>query len=1071
MKRAHFKRAALHVVLLLAAGVLLFGEYFSRSANGSLGSLGRETMAVFRDPGTQWMVFLCAGIYFVTFNLLGGKAEKLKSEKLKREESSFQHVSISVFQRFLQSPDFWLCGLLLIAAMAYAFNYDRASTSTQALVLLAGAAIGKGVRLWANWNAERGVRSAEQESESETWNLKLETLLAILLLLLALAALWHPEGAMQFQYRGLNRWSGPWDNPNIFGMLMGIGVVIGAGLLVSGFRFQVSSSRFQVFSISACQRLLCVAALILCGVGLLKSYSRGAWLGAVVGLALLGFQVIRFQVSGLAGGDSLSRGSRLSRSICWLGRNWRPLSVVLLSVVVLAFWQFRHTEFHPVRRAFSVGNKNDFSWRNRVAAWEGSLAMMADRPVAGFGWNQPERIYDQFYRPPKVAEGMAIQLNHFFTLGMSLGLPALICFGMYVGLSLTRNAKPLTPSLSPSDGERVAEGRVRGCREDCGDGTLDTSLSIPLPDRGGEGGPPSTINHQPAATCRAGAVVLLIGLWFDGGLFNLATAAPLWVLLELGRVGRATPCAPLEEVETLPGAHGVTRPTFAAVSCIPRISRFKFLALASLFAVLLLTGLLWAKARDPFHREWLSVKTSYGGRLSAVAVMPDRSGPFPVVIWCHGSGGSAESSGEMLRQFATLGLAAVGVEYDKTNQANFNAQFAALLDELANKNWARSNSIAWVGNSLGAQRQLSFLTRHPEKQPAALVRLNGGWVEDLDAAILRPTSSRLGDLPVWIAHGENDEVFPVGDARKVAESLRAAGANVKLDTFSGRGHGFGEDQPLLVKRAAEFCAGELGGTTTVPVNVRPGHWYFWLPVGLIGCALVVRRARMRGVVREPAKAARWLTVCTSVAVIVATMVSAAHLALPILRATPTTLKLARQWCVRPELRADFDWLAQRPGASKCRIRDLLEHLNLASLQRGQFVGALPEIEWREFVLSPWIEGTDEDITWRRELWETLQPRVRRETDAEQAATIVARQLCLRTRFIPESHHTKDPRLIWETGVGSRDDFDLIYLAALRSVGIPARRKTDGACEIFNGQTWTPAPRPPLSFLLMPIAVM
>jgi hypothetical protein len=38
------------------------------------------------------------------------------------------------------------------------------------------------------------------------------------------------------------------------------------------------------------------------------------------------------------------------------------------------------------------------------------------------------------------------------------------------------------------------------------------------------------------ATCRAGAIVLLVGFWFDGGLFKLATASTFWILLELGAV-------------------------------------------------------------------------------------------------------------------------------------------------------------------------------------------------------------------------------------------------------------------------------------------------------------------------------------------------------------------------------------------------------------------------------------------------------------------------------------------------------------------------------------------------------
>jgi hypothetical protein len=36
--------------------------------------------------------------------------------------------------------------------------------------------------------------------------------------------------------------------------------------------------------------------------------------------------------------------------------------------------------------------------------------------------------------------------------------------------------------------------------------------------------------------CRAGAIVLLIGFWFDGGLFKLPAAATFWILLELGNV-------------------------------------------------------------------------------------------------------------------------------------------------------------------------------------------------------------------------------------------------------------------------------------------------------------------------------------------------------------------------------------------------------------------------------------------------------------------------------------------------------------------------------------------------------
>jgi O-antigen ligase len=153
------------------------------------------------------------------------------------------------------------------------------------------------------------------------------------------------------------------------------------------------------------------------------------------------------------------------------------------------------------RRAFSVGNVNDFSWRNRLAAWEGALQMIAEKPWLGFGWNQPEQVYDHYYRPAKVAEGMAIEMNDCFMLGMTLGLPALAGFAVYIGMSLSPKSKAQRLKAKTSA----------------------------FPNQ------PSILCLSPVMICRAGAIVLLVGFWFDGGLLKLATGATFWILLELGR--------------------------------------------------------------------------------------------------------------------------------------------------------------------------------------------------------------------------------------------------------------------------------------------------------------------------------------------------------------------------------------------------------------------------------------------------------------------------------------------------------------------------------------------------------
>jgi O-antigen ligase len=291
--------------------------------------------------------------------------------------------------------------------------------------------------------------------------------------------LWQPEATRQFQYHGVQRWSGVWDNPNLYGLLMAVGVVLSGGLLI-----QISTSNIRWRKMLCA--ILCLLAAMVMGYGLFRSYSRGAWLGAICGLAYL---VAR---------SNIVEPARLSYSSClsWLNRNRLPLSAIMLSLVVLLFWQCRFSEWPPAQRVYSIANTADFSWRNRVAAWEGATRMMIDRPLAGFGWGQAETDYNKKYLPSKLEEGAAIEMNDYLMLGISAGAPALICFVVYLALSFRRKPAGSNPSLN--------------------------------------------VHHPPFSiftACRAGAIVLLVGFWFDGGLFKLSVGPIFWMLMELSRLG------------------------------------------------------------------------------------------------------------------------------------------------------------------------------------------------------------------------------------------------------------------------------------------------------------------------------------------------------------------------------------------------------------------------------------------------------------------------------------------------------------------------------------------------------
>ncbi len=105
-------------------------------------------------------------------------------------------------------------------------------------------------------------------------------------------------------------------------------------------------------------------------------------------------------------------------------------------------------------------------------------------------------------------------------------------------------------------------------------------------------------------------------------------------------------------------------------------------------ALLFLGALLWAGQRDAFHWVWFKIHHSQGAAKGVVVLPKTQSGPLPVVIFLHGSGGTVLASGNDLRGISEMGIAAVGMDYCQTNEARFEAEFTALLDYVRRQRWA-----------------------------------------------------------------------------------------------------------------------------------------------------------------------------------------------------------------------------------------------------------------------------------------------------------------------------------------------------------------------------------------------
>jgi len=386
----------------------------------------------------QWMLLVCITVWccffiFLTFNL----------------------------------NDLPLIGLLFVATAAYFIGYAASSRAMDTIILLASVTLGK--------------------SGGDNTHPVTRHFLVSLIGLLAFSSWWHLGMSNNF-YHG-PRWMGLWDNPNIYGMLMGAGVVLTAGLLADR-RWKIEdrenkkqkkeSGRRKVETI-----FLLIAAGMM-GVGLLFSYSRGAWLGTAVGLLYLASAYSKLKLRYILPG------------------------IFVVAVVVWSFWSATPDNAPWYVKRMDFGRP---SAQHRVSAWRGAVQMMWDHPL-GVGWNNAVGVYDKNYLPPEDS-AVAITTNDYLMLGTQLGLPALLCFVAYVGLALKQKS-----GVSSQDSESLRQIGIRN-----------SEFGIRM-------------------ACHAGAIVLLAAFWFDGGLFELATASVFWILLELG--ANAEGKMKNEEIKTSP---------------------------------------------------------------------------------------------------------------------------------------------------------------------------------------------------------------------------------------------------------------------------------------------------------------------------------------------------------------------------------------------------------------------------------------------------------------------------------------------------------------------------------------
>ncbi len=184
---------------------------------------------------------------------------------------------------------------------------------------------------------------------------------------------------------------------------------------------------------------------------------------------------------------------------------------------------------------------------------------------------------------------------------------------------------------------------------------------------------------------------------------------------------------------------------------------------------------------------------------------------WPAILFLHGAG---ERGGDGLLQ-TNVGLApAIRQNFTRYPaivvfpQVPTDSQWvgtpadmaAAALQQTMKEFHVDPSRVYLTGLSMGGHGTWYVAYRHPELF-AAIVPICG-WVRDFpqfrgsqpvvpdadSASVMPKLAQRLGKVPIWIFHGEVDQVVNVNGSREPAAALKAAGADVRYSELLGLNH-------------------------------------------------------------------------------------------------------------------------------------------------------------------------------------------------------------------------------------------------------------------------------------------
>lgn len=271
-------------------------------------------------------------------------------------------------------------------------------------------------------------------------------LVGALLLAASLEALHGIVGAVQrvgppqFAILGgrLYRASGVFQQPNPFGGYMNHSLPIAAGLLAGLLLFGAQPRMRTRGNLLLGIALAAVTGLL--SLGLVLSWSRGAWLGAAAGMTVVGLGWLRALLADASGDAFALRARRGAASGAWLGATLGTLFLIagglrLLPPTVTARLASGLATFTTLDARGAVITDANFATLERVAHWQAAADMWRDHFWTGVGIGNYAAVYAE-YALPKWPDPLGHAHNVYLNMAAETGFVGLLAYLVFVGAAL-----------------------------------------------------------------------------------------------------------------------------------------------------------------------------------------------------------------------------------------------------------------------------------------------------------------------------------------------------------------------------------------------------------------------------------------------------------------------------------------------------------------------------------------------------------------------------------------------------------------------------------------------------------